>query len=337
MQKDTYNRYATLVNELGMGKQEEITAIEPLTGGVASDIVKVTMGQRVFCLKCALKKLKVEQYWQAPLHRNAAEYAWLQVASRVNPEGSVKLYGESSADACFAMEYIEGKDSYLWKTRLLAGEFSTEEFEQVGEAVGRIHSATSSSEFSRDGFNNHDDFFQLRLDPYLNFTATQHPAVADTLHQLVDRLSGPGSVLIHGDVSPKNILFRGGHPVLLDAECATMGDPCFDVAFCLNHFVLKAVHLPRVRRDLLRNALAFWASYAAQVSWEDEGQVEARVCALMPALILARIDGKSPVEYLTEQERDRVRSISLDMLVTGEEHVDTLLDKFASLIGVARQ
>ena len=109
----------------------------------------------------------------------------------------------------------------------------------------------------------------------------------------------------------------------------------FDVAFCLNHFVLKAVHLPHVRWDLLRNALAFWTTYAAQVCWEDERQVEARVCALLPALMLARIDGKSPVEYLDEQERERVRSISLAMLAAEERQLDTLLDKIASETEVA--
>ena len=119
-------------------------------------------------------------------------------------------------------------------------------------------------------------------------------------------------------------------------EIVPTADPCFDVAFCLNHFVLKAIHLPDVRRDLLANALVFWAAYAAHISWEDDRQLEARVCALLPALLLARIDGKSPVEYLDEPERELVRSIALNLLAANETGLGILLENLASQIEVAQ-
>ncbi len=314
MNNNDHHRYSNLIEELGLGRREDIRTIDPLSGGVSSNIVRVTVGGQTFCLKCALEKLRVEQEWRAPVHRNAAEYAWLEVASRVNPTGSVKLLGKSNEEPCYAMEYMGGSGIYLWKTRLLAGMVSTTEAQRVGESIGRIHSASTRKEFSTLAFENRDDFHQIRLDPYLIFTASRHPQLADVLLRMAERLYEADSVLIHGDVSPKNILFRGGHPVILDAECATMGDPCFDLAFCLNHLILKAIHLPAIRRKLFESAVLLWDAYASGVDWEDADQLQMRVCDLLPILMLARIDGKSPVEYLNKNNREQVRNISIQMI-----------------------
>ena len=127
--------------------------------------------------------------------------------------------------------------------------------------------------------------------------------MADELNGLASMLFESRLVLVHGDVSPKNILFRGGRPTMLDAECATMGDPSFDVSFCLNHLILKAVHLPNSREALFGSVLRFWNAYAAHICWEPASRLERRVCHLVAALMLARIDGKSPIEYLDGDER----------------------------------
>jgi hypothetical protein len=121
-------------------------------------------------------------------------------------------------------------------------------------------------------------------------------------------------VLVHGDVSPKNILLGPDGPVLLDAECAWYGDPAFDVAFCLNHFLLKAAHLPAARAAFIASFRAFLRSYWPHVSWEPAAGLEARIATLLPGLTLARIDGKSPVEYLQEPQRAAVRRIALRLL-----------------------
>jgi hypothetical protein len=93
-----------------------------------------------------------------------------------------------------------------------------------------------------------------------------------------------------------------------------MGDPAFDVAFCLNHLMLKSVHLPQNRAGLRQAVLDFWRVYAARVGWEAPQATEARVAALLPALMLARVDGKSPVEYLTAEGQAEVRARALALL-----------------------
>ena len=130
---------------------------------------------------------------------------------------------------------------------------------------------------------------------------------------------------MHGDVSPKNVLLRGEIPVLLDAECATMGDASFDVAFCLNHLVLKAVHRPDARAALIRSAHTLWNAYVRHVVWESVTGLEARVCALLPALMLARVDGKSPVEYLGDEDRSRVRCTAASLIPTPPSRLIDLL------------
>jgi hypothetical protein len=56
-------------------------------------------------------------------------------------------------------------------------------------------------------------------------------------------------------------------------------------------------------------------AYVARITWEEPDALEARAAHLLPGLFLARVDGKSPVEYITtEQDRDRVRRVARALL-----------------------
>ena len=56
--------------------------------------------------------------------------------------------------------------------------------------------------------------------------------------------------------------------------------------------------------------------------WEPPAALEARAAQLLPGLFLARVDGKSPVEYITtEPDKDRVRRTARALLAPpGREH-----------------
>jgi aminoglycoside phosphotransferase (APT) family kinase protein len=121
---------------------------------------------------------------------------------------------------------------------------------------------------------------------------------------------------VHGDVSPKNILCGPDGPVFLDAECAWWGDPAFDLAFCLNHLLLKCLWVPSARAGLMACFDAMATTYLRHVTWEAAATLEARAAQLLPGLLLARVDGKSPVEYITtETARDTVRSVASFLLL----------------------
>jgi len=324
-----------LLTELELVSSNQTIEVCPLTGGVASNIALVKLCDRKLCVKFALPKLKVQADWFAPVHRNAAEYAWLQVVATVAPSCAVKLLGQSQKLHGFAMEYLEGPETYLWKTALLNEAPDRGEATKVGKLIGRVHAASSDSAFDTTAFRNRDDFHALRIEPYLLHTATLHSDIAPALQDIATQLDNSDQVLCHGDISPKNIFQRSSGPVILDAECATMGDASFDPAFCINHLILKAVHLPRSRHRNLKSAANLWQEYRPLITWEDANDLEARICRLLPALMLARVDGKSPVEYLSNTESDTVRSISRNLIKSPVDHLDELFYRVGeSLHGV---
>jgi aminoglycoside phosphotransferase (APT) family kinase protein len=308
------DRVAALLSDVGLAPEGTVLDVRPLTGGVSSDIARVDFGDRTVCVKFALPRLRVTADWRAPVGRSRAEYAWLRAAWEVAPGAVPRVLGYSDRLLGFAMEYLGDPDTRLWKAELLAGRVDPAEGARVGDVVGRIHRAGAAPGFDRAPFANAGDFHALRVEPYLLATARVHPDLEPRLSALARALdtagSRPGATLVHGDVSPKNILIRPEGPVILDAECATMGDAAFDLAFCLNHLALKSIHLPAVRPALADTAARLWSAYRPHVGWEDPAALEARIAALLPALMLARVDGKSPVEYLSASAKDTVRAIA---------------------------
>lgn len=320
-------RCAALMQSIGLCAPDEVTAVRPLTGGVASDIAAVSFRGQTVCAKFALAKLKVTDDWFAPVHRGKAEYAWLGAAGAVVPDAVPRLLGWSDRENGFAMEFIDGAGTYLWKAALLRSAPLQGEAAAVARVMGQVHAASVTAQFDQTPFDNAADFDDIRLDPYLRFTAARYPALADRMIAMADTLRHSRIALVHGDVSPKNILFRDGQPIILDAECATMGDPAFDVSFCVNHLLLKSYHLPAMRAALRTEALTLWQTYAPFIDWEPASALEARVVTLLPMLMLARIDGKSPVEYLTEPVREQVRAAAQPLIATPAADVAALLNR----------
>ena len=312
---------------------DTVLDVRALEGGVSSDIVVVDTAGRRLCVKFALPTLRTAERWDAPVERNVAEYAWLRFAATLVPDHVPALLGQ--AEGGFAMEFVDGPAVTLWKRSLLEGQGRPlEEARAVGDLLGRVHAASTRPGFDREPFDNLASFEALRIDPYLRFTAARHEALAGRLTALADGLRGADGVLVHGDVSPKNILFRSDRPILLDAECATMGDAAFDVAFCLNHLVLKGVHVPDSRERLLAAARALWDAYAPHVRREERRVLESRVAALLPALMLARVDGKSPVDYLSEAARGRVRRLASALLEAPSTRLGDLHDRLRTGVSI---
>jgi hypothetical protein len=197
----------------------------------------------------------------------------------------------------------------LWKTALMAGRCDPNTAALAGERLAQIHSLAHArpevaARFGRKAQRSEDSFEQLRIDPYWRTVARRHKDLAPAIHQIIAEMEAHPLALVHGDYSPKNIFVRGdGDLVILDAEVAHWGDPTFDVAFCLNHFLLKAVYHGRNYVPFLEGAQVFWRVYQANVqphpgSAPPGASVAERLGGQLAALFLARVDGKSPVEYL---------------------------------------
>lgn len=304
----------------GLIAPDETPRFVPLTGGVASDIWRVEAEGGAFCVKRALAKLRVAEAWHVPVARNANEAGWIEVANAIQPGAAPALLAHVPKAGLFAMDYLDPETHPVWKERLRAGDADTEVARAVGLRLARIHGATAGDPEIAARFASDAIFHAIRLEPYLQATARRHPPLAEALMTLSRETLATKRTLVHGDVSPKNILVGPEGPVFLDAECAWYGDPAFDLSFCLNHLLLKCLWTPAARDGFAACYRALVEAYLRDASWEPVDALERRAARLLPGLLLARVDGKSPVEYVTEEaDKDRVRRVAGALLETPSE------------------
>ena len=292
-----------------------------LSGGVSSDIWRLNGTNGPICLKRALKKLKVQEDWFAPISRNASEVRWLQTVREILPKNIPDVLHHDEALGFFVMPFLDPGSYKNWKQELLAGRVDIDDAAHVGRCLGIIHRETSNRAAIAKAFANDDIFFDIRLEPYLMATAEKHPALADRLRALADITAKTKVALVHGDISPKNIMIGADGPVFIDAECAWYGDPAFDVAFCLNHLLLKCLYAPLARPGFRDSFDALCREYGNEVGKHHGQDIMQRAAHLLPGLMLARVDGKSPVEYITDNaQKDRVRHFSKEFLLSPAHH-----------------
>ncbi len=307
--------FAQALRELQLAGDEPLIG-GPLTGGVSSDIWCIHTARGPVCAKRALAQLRVAADWRAPIERNRYEARWMQVAQAAAPGCTPQLLGQHPGLGVLVMQWLAPDDHALWKAQLRDGRADPGTARDVGQRLARIHAhAAARAGLLAPQFDSERIFFDIRLEPYLLATAQRHPDRADALQALVRQTQANARTLVHGDVSPKNILVGPDGPVLLDAECACWGDPAFDLAFCLNHLLLKGLWAPAARADLQACFDVLCGAYLSGVDWEPRHAVEQRAAALLPGLLLARVDGKSPVEYLNDDaQRDTVRRCARRLL-----------------------
>ena len=211
--------------------------MKPLTGGVSSDIWRVETASNAICVKRALPTLKTEKEWHAPVERNANEADWFRKAAEIVPGAVPELLAEDRGAGMFAMAYLDPVTNPLWKKELRDGRVTPDSSVLVGTTLGKMHATTANNDIVAERFATDEIFHAIRIEPYFLRTAETCPDVAPRLKALARVTAETRRVLVHGDVSPKNILSSARGPVFLDAECAWYGDPAFDLAFCLNHLL----------------------------------------------------------------------------------------------------
>lgn len=316
--------------DLGLLAPGETVDATPLTGGVSSDIVLVTTGTgRRFCVKRALSRLKVATLWEAPISRNAAEANWIRTVARWLPDAVPTLVAEDPGRCLFVMDYLPADTHPVWKGELMTGHADADFSRAVGAALVAIHGRSTAEHELSAAFGNETTFEPIRIEPYFRATARAHPDLAARLDGLATRTLATRRVLIHGDVSPKNILHGPKGPVFLDAECACWGDPAFDLAFCLTHLLLKGALRDDLRATYLSCFAALAATYLGGVTWEARDSIEGRTADLVQAFLLARVDGRSPVEYLSEPQRDEVRQAARTMLLGRTETLSAIAEQWS--------
>jgi aminoglycoside phosphotransferase (APT) family kinase protein len=227
---------------------------------------------------------------------------------------------------CFFVTEFLGDGFITWKRELLAGNFDIKVPRAAAQLLATIHRVSWNDPVAQQQFRTDDNFYALRVHPYLITTGERTPPLQDCFESEARRLLSTRQALVHGDFSPKNIMLRDESLVLLDHEVAWFGDPAFDLAFLLNHLFLKSLLFPGRNAVCLQLAQVVWQQYFETLGFDRQAELTPRVSRLLLMLMLARIDGKSPVEYLVgkETERQFVRRFVSELLPDGVDDFNSI-------------
>jgi 5-methylthioribose kinase len=316
---------------LGLGDAAQIH-LSVLSGGVSSDVWKAVGPKGVACIKRALPTLRVAKRWDVPVRRGEFEARWLETACAIAPTSVPRILGYDHALHLIGMQFFAAEQYPNWRDQMLAGHVDRHTAGAMGHLVGSIHAATVGKPMIEARFDSDELFDALRLDPYFRSLQTSHPDLKVRLAAIIERTASTRRALVHGDVSPKNVLVGECGPVLLDAECAWFGDPAFDLAFLCTHLLLKVLVVPSRATDLKDAFTDYVAAYESQVTWEPLTEIRERSADLLVAMLLARIDGKSPVDYLNALDRIQVRNFARDRLIEKCISPNTIADAWHSLL-----
>ncbi len=319
----------------GWVEPEETPDIAVLQGGVSNKTVLVERANSdAWVLKQALSKLRVQVDWFSPVervHREALGLRWLE---RIAPPGTTTpLIFEDFDHHLIAMAAVP-QPHENWKQMLLRGDVEPGHVRQFATILGTIHreGAVRRDELE-PVFGDRGFFESLRLEPYFGFTASEVPEARTFLLDLIDETRAHSETLVHGDYSPKNILVHDDRLILLDHEVIHFGDPTFDLGFSMTHFLSKAHHLPERRTDFADANRAYWERYRSIVApepWADD--LEGRAVRKTLGVLLARVRGRSPLEYLDQSKRDRQAAAVIALMTEPPTTVSALTDAFLDRI-----
>jgi aminoglycoside phosphotransferase (APT) family kinase protein len=313
----------TQLKKTGLLRDAEIE-IKTLSGGVSSEIWIVSDGKNRVIVKRARKKLMVDDDWYAETDRNRVEREFAEYIHRFLPGSVPKVLHSDDQHSFYAMEYLD-ESYHNWKSLLMSGKFNLQTAYEAADLLVKLHKISNNDQKARKKFTSVNYFESLRIDPYFITTGERHPDLKTQFLREADRLLSAREVLVHGDFSPKNLMVKHTDLVLLDHEVAHFGDSSFDLAFLMNHLVLKRLYQYRLIDRIPNLAAGVWNRYNWHMKGVTTKGYEERTGRLLLLLMLARIDGKSPVEYLNEIQREFVRNFVYSFLETNTCHVDKII------------
>ncbi len=317
----------------GRVEPAEVPTMTVLKGGVSNRTVLVERANgEAWVLKQALAKLRVQVDWFSPperVHREADGLRWLE---QLAPPGTITpLVFEDFDHHLIAMQAVP-QPHRNWKSMLLQGDLQTDHVEQFATLLGTIHrTANERLEELRPVFSDRGDFESLRLEPYYGYTASQIPEATAFLTALIEETRSHASTIVHGDYSPKNVLVHDGRLILLDHEVIHIGDPGFDLGFSMTHLLSKSHHVRRARAAFASATAAYWDKYWNIVKSGDwAADLEHRAVRHTLGCLLARVRGRSPLEYLDNAERDRQAGVVIELMVDPPPTVAELAERFTA-------
>jgi hypothetical protein len=310
------------------GHLDAHSTIHPLTGGVSSIIALVDGPDGPWVVKAARGRLDVRDEWTADPRRSLREGAVLQrLDGHIGPLRTPKVRFIIDEPPILGLEWI-APPATNWKEQLLAGTVDLNAVEALASGLGALHRMPPPA--GLDDGAGRLLFNALRIDPYYRAVAERRPEHAAALATLIDEQEQVHPArLVHGDVTPKNVLVGAGAPTLLDWEVVHAGDPAFDIGMLSAHLVLKACRDAAVgeRSRLFDGVRLLWGRYNGPA---DPG-LALRHCG---AIVLARLWGKSTVDYLG-RESGRAAAVAAACALTPGQSVDDMLATLAAELSLA--
>jgi 5-methylthioribose kinase len=320
-------------------RPDDAVAIQLLTGGVSNTVLRVSgcrSGDLV--VKQALGRLAVNQPWYCSVERIWQEVKVLSVCQRLL----------SSEPACDQIRFeipetlFEDRELHLyamtaapvdhvvWKRELMEGRARLQIAAACGSALGRLHTKSWHDATIASQLDDRSYFHDLRLDPFYRHVACQHCDLRPAIDKLIESVLAERHSLVHGDFSPKNLLLYGDCLMLIDFEVGHYGDPAFDLGFFLTHLMLKGFHHAPGGEPYFDLTVAFWNAYGDQMTSRlspvEFERLKQRAFLNFAGCALARLDGKSPVDYLPgEERRQQIRRFCRTIFEQGVDSWDDVL------------
>lgn len=301
-----------------------------LSGGVSNAVFQIFTPTGSFVVKQARGKLRVQADWQCSVERIWREVDVLEACHLLLQREPKFVHGNfvrvpevkwiDRELYAYAMT-AAAANCRTWKEDLLAGRSQLKVAQFTGSLLGRLHAESWAQADLAARFRDRTFFAQLRLEPYYLVAAEKYRPLATQLGDLVDQTWRERHALVHGDFSPKNLLVSHDGLMLIDFEVGHYGDPAFDLGFCLTHLTLKGIHLPE-RRDFMLDAIRhFWIIYSgtieSRVAQSEIQQLESRTIQHLAGCLVARVHGKSPVDYLKPPEQLRAVQLAEQLFALG--------------------
>ncbi len=326
--RDIYN--ASVNFSLLSNKQKYIS--KKITDGVSSDIWHVKTSTNEYCIKRALAKLTVKEDWFAPVDRSKFEVKYFHYCKKIEPNSFPKILGYDEKNFILAMEWFDNKKFIVWKKRLLEKSISLKDGKRIGKLLGIIHKFFYKKKKYKKIFLNDNTFYDIRIEPYLVFTSKFYPEFSEYYKTTIDLLKKNKSTVIHGDFSPKNILLGKNYPVILDAETACWGNPAFDLAFLNNHIILKSILNKEIFQNYLKLGKNILETYMANFPIVNNKKFIKNFIILQALLILARVDGKSPVEYFKNKHKNLARNFAKNLLLNNSKNLNNFYQEWEKIV-----
>lgn len=300
--------------EKGIIQSAENSSFHYCKGGVSCTVVFVKTGKKEMIVKQGLAQLKTKEVWLCDPNRMNIEQRSNQIYHELLPDCAPEVYFYDAENYIYGREALP-EDWHMWKEELLAGILNFPTAQKVITALLTVHSKCANQKNIAEEFDNNQIFYNLRISPYFEFTLGKYPELKSFAEPLIHMLMNEKITLIHGDFSPKNILTDGKHVSILDYEVAHYGHPSFDLAFFSTHFLLKAVKNKAYAPSYLNMLRYMMNIYFNGCNYVDKKAVEHAYIRLQALMLLARVDGKSPVEYITEEsDKNLIRACAFEIV-----------------------